>query len=676
MLGAERDFDKMKFSLVVSTIVAALSSSTLGQSQIPMTPSARRAVLQASLFLVAMAAPSAASRARTPKAGKSKQGKAGPLAVVDYLVIGAGAGGLNAAMDLGESLAALGRMRDDAVLLLEASGRVGGRHEQVDVVAPTGYAGPPLRMGVGGMRTNPSTLPLLRRMVEEHGVPSHCSAFRNHIFARGREALCPAPPETGCAIFTDFCSNDAVFVDKTQTDKIPYGAAFNLEGVASDNEDPEDAALQYMIGYSDTNPATGEQCNNDDPDPAKKCPSEACKHYADYRSFLQGILGLEYAEFISLSNVGFLGDQGNAINACRYIDWFEREYDTTSINCYPEGGLQAVDEKMLSRALAAGVHIAYNEPAVAIDGTSGGPNEFRVQTPRRTIYVRKFLFVAINAHDIRGGKVGGDFVAALEARKEFRQPKPAAVATVAVQWDPDSPAWYLDAMDKADGSYTYRQWGDLDCFARAEFIDTPYMRQQNTIRAVYSDYRCLDLWRELIEAADAGDPAPLRRRVLAGLRRSFPGRTVPDPVLVRGKLWEAAWYFSDPLNDATVEELATFAAAPVDGAPACLVGDSYASKFNAWTEGAFSSAKRCLADRFVAEDGSEYDPDLAAELQRRQDARDALIAPFDFGNPGTAGFEIGAYEHFAPFGCLYNEDGSLKLEYTSGANCGPPQCEP
>ena len=605
---------------------------------------------------------------------------------VDYLVIGAGAGGLNTAMDLGESLASIGKMNEDSVLIIEASDHVGGRHEQIDVVKPEGYNGPALMMGVGGIRTNP-TLQIQRRLFEENEIPSYCSAFGNHIFARGRSARCEDPPSDGCDIFTAFCSNDPKFIDKTQMDETPYGSAFNLEGIASTNEDPEKAALTFMLEYDTVNPSTGEECNNDDPNPAKRCAFEACKYYVDYRSFLQGIFGLEYAELISLGNVGFLGDQGTSINACRYLDWFQREFDTTSINCYPEGGLQAIDDKMLLRSLAVGVKIMYNEPAITINttsgerskiskgGTSNNQSKYVVQTVNHTINVRKFLFVAINTDDIRGGKVSGDFIDAIETQKPFQQPKASSVATVAIQWDPNNPAWFLDEFDKTGGSYSYRQFGDLDCFSRAEFIDTPYARQQNAIRAVYSDYRCLDLWKELIEAADSGTPEPLKQRVLDGLRLGFPDRSIPDPVLVKGKLWESAWYFSDPLNDATVDELADFASEPILGESACLIGDSYASLYNAWTEGAFQASRKCLTDRFIAENGSEFDAgELGKELGRRYDDRDSLIAPFDFGAPNTDDFEIGAYEIFAPFGCLYNEDGSLSSEFTSGASCGAPAC--
>ena len=101
----------------------------------------------------------------------------------------------------------------------------------------------------------------------------------------------------------------------------PYGSAFNLEGIASNNPDPKTVALEFMLGYETINPSAGKECNNDSSNPAKKCAFEACKYYVDYCSFLQGIFGLEYAEFISVGNVGFFGDQGTSINACRYLDW-------------------------------------------------------------------------------------------------------------------------------------------------------------------------------------------------------------------------------------------------------------------------------------------------------------------------------------------------------------------
>ena len=58
---------------------------------------------------------------------------------VDYLVIGAGAGGLATAMDLGDSLKSIGMMNDDSILLIEASNRIGGRHETIETQPPDGY---------------------------------------------------------------------------------------------------------------------------------------------------------------------------------------------------------------------------------------------------------------------------------------------------------------------------------------------------------------------------------------------------------------------------------------------------------------------------------------------------------------------------------------------------------
>ena len=112
------------------------------------------------------------------------------------------------------------------------------------------------------------------------------------------------------------------------------------------------------------------------------------------------------------------------------------------------------------------------------------------------------------------------------------------------------------------------------------------------------------------------------------------------------KYWETAWYFSDPLNDATVDhEVADFASEPILGESACLIGNLYASLYSGWTEGAFQDSHKCLTDRFIAENaGSEFDEDLSKELGMHYDDRNSLIAPFDFGAPNTDGFKIGNYK--------------------------------
>lgn len=101
----------------------------------------------------------------------------------------------------------------------------------------------------------------------------------------------------------------------------------------------------------------------------------------------------------------------------------------------------------------------------------------------------------------------------------------------------------------------------------------------------------------------------------------------------------------------------------------CLIGDSYSSLYYAWTEAAYVSSRRCLVERFSSSSA------LGSELAKRYSERDALIKPFDYGAPNTVGYELGTYEHFPPYQCLYNEDGSFKDRYyTSNANCGRIDC--
>ena len=105
-------------------------------------------------------------------------------------------------MDLGESLDSVGKMNDDWVLIIDTSDHIGGRHKQVDVVKPNGCIGPKVMMGLGAVRYKNPTFQLQRRLHEETKIPSYCSPFRQHIFPRGRSALCETPSQYGCGIYT------------------------------------------------------------------------------------------------------------------------------------------------------------------------------------------------------------------------------------------------------------------------------------------------------------------------------------------------------------------------------------------------------------------------------------------------------------------------------------------
>eukprot|EP00984_Skeletonema_dohrnii_P006602 scaffold2365_cov77-Skeletonema_dohrnii-CCMP3373.AAC.5 len=214
---------------------------------------------------------------------------------VDYLIIGAGPGGMSTSADLSKAIKEIGS--NQTVAVIEKSDYIGGRYFDVDLKTPEGYDGK-LKNGHGALRVNPSTLPHLRRQMNEYGIQVYCSIFNNRLTARGRSASCDLQNE--CHIFGDFCSDKPIFVDKTNTEQMPFGAAFPLdeEILERTGGDPEAAAYLYILGYETINPATGNECDNSAESPSDQCPEEACKAATSWRSFLQSQLTHEYAELV------------------------------------------------------------------------------------------------------------------------------------------------------------------------------------------------------------------------------------------------------------------------------------------------------------------------------------------------------------------------------------------
>merc|ERR1712160_62981 len=215
------------------------------------------------------------------------------------------------------------------------------------------------------------------------------------------------------------------------------------------------------------------------------------------------------------------------------MGWLTREYDTLSYNCYAIGGMQTLPDRMVERCLTNGnVDFYFDQPAMCINSFVGNENhQYEVVTPDYTFKVQEFLFLATSNTEFTDGKIKGDVIEDIASAPEAKSAKPIEVASVMMQWDPDSPAWFMDLLDKSGGTFSLRAYGDLDCFSRIEIIDTPYHRQQNVMKVVYSDHQCKEMWKNLIEDAEqTGDTDKLRDRAMEGLANLFPDHEIPQPV--------------------------------------------------------------------------------------------------------------------------------------------------
>jgi len=599
------------------------------------------------------------------------------IITVDYLIVGAGPAGLSTAADLSKALKSIDSSKTIAVIEKEPSH--GGRIRSVDLVEPVGYEGPPLRTDVGASRMQTSTLVNTRRLYNEYGVDAYCSIFNNRQVSRGRSKYCDMHNE--CNIFGSFCVDAPIFVDETQTAEKPFGSAF--AGIP-ESSSAESDAMGYLYGYGTTNPVTGLDCDNSSLDQKYQCPEEACKVATDYNAFLVNHLSPEYSELLKHANVGFFGDFSSSINACRHREWLTREYDTLSYNCYAIGGMQTLPDRMVERCLANGnVDFYFDQPAMCIDSFVGNENhQYEVVTPDYTFKVQEFLFLATSNTEFTDGKIEGDVIEDIARAPEAKSSKPIEVASVMMQWDPDSPAWFMDLLDKAGGTYSLRAYGDLDCFARVEIIDTPYHRQQNVMKVVYSDHQCKEMWKNLIEDAEqTGDTDKLRDRAMEGLANLFPDHEIPQPVKTVGAFWSNGWHFTEPASTVENDAVISFAANPFEDndkySNICLLGEAWQPQYGAWMESALLSSIKCFEHNFEGILGDELDKIFA---DREKIVNDHYDNDPNFSAypgetiPGQA-FPILSNEYFPPFDCLYNsDDGTLLKPLANGDTCVGPIC--
>jgi len=130
---------------------------------------------------------------------------------VDFLIVGAGPAGLSTAADLSKALKNINS--DKTIAVIEKESSHGGRIKSVDLVAPVGYNGPPLRTDIGASRMQQSTLVKTRQLYNEYGVDAYCSIFNNRQVTRGRSKNCDLNNQ--CHIFGSFCVDAPIFVDET-----------------------------------------------------------------------------------------------------------------------------------------------------------------------------------------------------------------------------------------------------------------------------------------------------------------------------------------------------------------------------------------------------------------------------------------------------------------------------
>jgi len=387
---------------------------------------------------------------------------------------------------------------------------------------------------------------------------------------------------------------------------------------------PHALDYNFCTGIPKVHPLDGSVCTN-----GVDCPAQRCLNYADYRTFVAAelstdpnyeILNNDYANFMQGDNVGFYGDYEQGFGACSYINYQAREWNTASHSCYPLGGMTSLTDAMAAKARANGVKLYANEPIQCINKSTRPGIAFEVATANKLFLVRKFLFGAIPTPTLENRTaMDGDVLRALDTKREFHRARGQEVASVVMQWPPGKPAWFWDLFD-ANGNYSVRQYGDTGCFSRIELIDTPWHRCHNGIRAIYSDFKCRQLYRDLISQGNAtGDWSELQHRVLMELRTVFPNLTIPDPILTYAEMIAPAWYWGKPeYDDISNAQHAVWATAPLGSStPLCLTSESVHIYYQGWTEGALRSSRQCLSTRMTGA--------LKTALDNIYSARDASV---------------------------------------------------
>jgi hypothetical protein len=469
---------------------------------------------------------------------------------------------------------------------------------------------------------------------------------------------CSNYDNTESGICDNFGNNDPGY-DAYQwllQDNVP--PAFDAE--ISSTLSPRAMDFNFCTGTPKVHPLTGEGCVN-----GVNCPAQRAGQYVDYRTFVAAelstdpnreILNQDYANFMEGDNVGFTGDFHQGFGARSYTNYQSREWNTASHSCYPKGGMMSLIDAMVTKAQANGVKLYANEGIKSINKSTRPGVLYEVATATKLFLVKKFLFGAIPTPTLENrGEITGNVMTALDAKREFHRARAQEVASITMQWPPGKPAWFWNLFDE-NGNYSVRQYGDTGCFSRIELIDTPAHRCHNGIKAVYADFRCRQMYRDLLERAKkTNDWTNVTNRVLAELRTAFPNETIPAPIFTYGEMINPAWYWGKPeYDDISNEDHAIWATKPLGLTEnLCLTSESVHIYYQGWTEGALRSSRQCLVSRMSGSIKTALNAIYAARdnlvpgdgtwnSQNFQDIPDAIGVkhfanevwwPYDYSNP-------------------------------------------
>ena len=317
--------------------------------------------------------------------------------------------------------------------------------------------------------------------------------------------------------------------------------------------------------------------------------------YADFPTYVRSVVGQDgYWYLHDMSR--FRGDFEYSLDARGYLDWLDEEWDVCCTASYPRGGMSAFIFGMEREAAADGARIYKSDPVARIDRV---PSGYRLNTANHVVFAKK-LVIAVPPDGMKW--IGGAVAEAIKAQPEFQQLVGVRVVTI-TQWWPE--AWWAQIRDAADPSAApvWRAWTTEHCM---NFIEIPlesYAASQKVTRSVYDDdAACVAFWEDLAKQGTAAVEAEIEKGLLhmfAANGVTAPALTdLPDPVRTHVQVWPAAWYWLKAGSPFTNADIQAWAVEPLPGEPVGLVGEGYNPQRSGWSDGAYKSSIRLLAEKY------------------------------------------------------------------------------
>ncbi|KAI8814839.1 hypothetical protein BJ742DRAFT_784596 [Cladochytrium replicatum] len=354
--------------------------------------------------------------------------------------------------------------------------------------------------------------------------------------------------------------------------------------------------------------------------------------FVTFRDVITRLLGPEAYKFLLATAMGYHGYFEMPLDVTQMFARRKPDEENgppkTMTMSRPFGGMSAITRGMHKDILSSGVRLYMGSTVTGLEKGSWMDYGRYVVTANHGLRAKKFVgnVVFNTITPIAFDRIKGSIPATLKSRPEYKSIGANIMFKSAMSF---SHAWWEDESIKltADGILVT----DLNCLQAITPMRGRGPNGEAILHTSYSDGQCAaNHWRT---SAAIFNSTEMREHLLMQLREVFETVVVPEPIEVVYWIWnDGATHHLLPHSGITMEELEEWGTTgPLSGETVYMIGEAYGSSKD-WVESALQSAALAV-DHFKGEHHSvkynrKLDPSESLKLGDRIEVRKDFLSLF------------------------------------------------